>query len=174
MPKRDVLSTCFVGLLLLSCSDPVHDNAVQSLGPEDPLVGPGPDHRPGQPCLACHGGAGPAIARFVVGGTVYATQGGRQPADRALVQIEDVDGHIVIATTNSAGNFYVSVGESELRYPTQVAVSSSKGDQTSQMFSLSNRDGSCADCHLSPAGPTSPGPVFVYPAVDVGGDAAAP
>jgi hypothetical protein len=172
MRGRDILSTCGVWALL-SCSDPVHDSAVQSLGPEDPLVSPGPGHRPGQPCLACHGGSGPAIARFIVGGTVYAKQGGGQPADRALVAIEDVDGHIVTATTNSVGNFYVSVGESALRYPTQVLVSSPNGDQTSQMFSLSNRDGSCADCHFSPPGPTSPGPVFLYPGVDFGGDAAA-
>ena len=63
-------------------SNPVHDNEVAALGPEDPSVPPGPDHRPGQPCLVCHGGSGPASAQFAVGGTVYAAQIGTRAAER--------------------------------------------------------------------------------------------
>jgi hypothetical protein len=56
----------------------------------------------------------------------------------------------------------------QLHYPIQMKVISSNGAQTSQMFTVSNRDGSCADCHSNPPGPISPGPVFVFP--NLGGD----
>ena len=160
------------GLLgCLGCSDPVHDSAVAALGGEDPNVPAGPNHRPGQPCLVCHGGAGPASIQFGVGGTVYAVKGRSGPAVGALVRIEDSDGQVNEPKTNSVGNFFVSSATFAPHFPVQVQVTSPDGNQTSQMFSTSNRDGSCADCHGPSPGPSSPGPVFVYfNAVDTGGD----
>ncbi len=53
-----VLATLAVGG---ACGgDPVHDEEVAALGPEPGGGAPGPEHRPGQPCLVCHGGSGPA------------------------------------------------------------------------------------------------------------------
>ena len=52
--------------------DPVHDEQVAALGPEPAGESPGPLHRPGQPCLVCHGGLGPAHQSFSVAGTVFA------------------------------------------------------------------------------------------------------
>jgi hypothetical protein len=114
---------------------------------------------------------GPASIQFNLGGTVYLTQGRSMPASQALVQIEDIDGHILKVSTNSAGNFFVAPSQGQFHYPIQMHVTSSDGSQTEQMFSVSNRDGSCADCHVHPPGPNSPGVVFVFPNLNLGGDA---
>jgi hypothetical protein len=171
--RRHVRITVRGGLcaMAISCSDPVHDQLVQALGPEDPAVPPGPSHRPGQPCLACHGGMGPATTEFSAGGTVYMTEGRNAPADQALVQIEDIDGRVVKAPTSSVGNFFVAPSQIQFHYPILMRVMSSDGRQTEQMFSVSNRSGSCADCHFLPPGPNSPGPVFLFPNLNLGGDA---
>jgi hypothetical protein len=154
--------TLFPWLLTVAgCSDPVHDALVASLGPEDPSVGPGPTHRPGQPCVACHGDLGPAKLAFSVGGTVYQKQGSPIPAPGAQVLVEDQDGRATTIPTNAAGNFFVTPSVFLPNYPTRMRVASTDGTQVAQMISISNREGSCAMCHFDPPGPTSPGPVFI-------------
>ena len=74
---------------LFACVDEVHDQEVAALGPEQPGVPPGPTHRPGQPCVTCHGGSGPAHTQFSVGGTAYEVEGQPAPAVGASVVIED-------------------------------------------------------------------------------------
>jgi len=151
------VSTASVG-----CADEAHDEAVAALGPEQGGVSPGPLHRPGQPCITCHGGSGPAKQQFSIGGTVYDMQGQAAPSVGAKVQIEDVDGHWWDATTNAAGNFYVTLAEFEPHYPTQSTVSPADGAIPIAMVTHVSRDGSCADCHANPAGPTSAGPVYAH------------
>jgi hypothetical protein len=146
---------------LVGCADPVHDDVVRSLGPEDPNVPQGPLHRAGQPCLACHGELGPASSAFSIGGTVYAAAGQTQPALSAAVQIEDVRGNHFTVVTNSAGNFFAARNAFVPRYPIRMSVRSGDGQTIQQMLSLSARNGACADCHLDPASPTSPGHVYV-------------
>jgi hypothetical protein len=166
--EAGIVVTIGVCAMALSCGDPLHDQIVQSLGPENPGVAPGPEHRPGQPCLVCHGGMGPASVQFNLGGTVYMTEGRSEPAIQALVQIEDIDGHITQVPTNSAGNFFVAPSQAQFHYPIQMHVTSSDGRQIEQMFSVSNRAGSCADCHVNPPGPLSPGVVFLFPNLNLG------
>jgi hypothetical protein len=157
-----IVGACASGL---ACADPMHDEAVRSLGPEDPHVAVGPLHRPGQPCLTCHGGSGPASGRLSLGGTVYAVYSvlppTKQPALNAVVEIEDIDGRQHSASTNAAGNFFVLPGEFTPHYPIQMKVSSSDGAIVQQMQTFSARAGSCADCHTDPQSPTSPGPVYL-------------
>ena len=43
---------------LAACVDESHELQVQALGAEVPGVPMGPLHRPGQPCLVCHGDQG--------------------------------------------------------------------------------------------------------------------
>jgi hypothetical protein len=148
-------------LLASGCSDPVSDQLVQSLGPEDPNVPRGPNHRPGQPCLACHGGSGPAVLTLTIGGTVYAQQDKPLPAVAAQVQIVDQSGHTANLTTNPAGNFFTTAATFQPVYPFRVAQVAGADGTKVNMFSVSNREGSCAMCHFSPASPISPGPVFV-------------
>jgi hypothetical protein len=145
----------------IACVDTTHEDAVQALGPEAPGVPPGPLHRPGQPCITCHGGSGPAKQQFSIGGTVYKVQGLADPAEGAIVQIEDVAGTFWNATTNAAGNFYVALSDFAPHYPTSMQVTSADGMSTQAMASFASRDGSCADCHTSQRGPTSPGPVYL-------------
>jgi hypothetical protein len=151
----------------LSCVDVVHEDKVQALGGETPGLSPGPLHRPGQPCITCHGGSGPASAQLSVGGTVYATQGASDPAVGAQVQITDINGTIFTARTNETGNFYVTPAEWRPRYPLKIQVSLGSALQT--MNSIDNRDGSCADCHQPAPGPMSAGPVYVNRAPTKGG-----
>jgi hypothetical protein len=151
----------------LACVDPVHDADVAALGPDK--TSPGPTHRPGQPCLVCHGGSGPAGLVMSAAGTVYDTQGQPAPSVGALVQVEDVDGLIATATTNSVGNFYVTASDYAPHYPTQMQVTSPDGNTMVQMLTHSSREGSCAACHQAQPGPTSPGPVYVNIAPPSGG-----
>jgi hypothetical protein len=131
---------------LASCSsDPVHDNKVSSLGPELPGVPAGPTHRPEQPCLACHGGSGPASTQFSVGGTVFVDPG-KVPANGATVNLIDATGSTVSATTNAVGNFWVPESQWAPTFPVHV-VGVGYGSNTYEMTTHIGRDGSCATCH---------------------------
>jgi hypothetical protein len=146
----------------LGCvNNPVHDDQVDALGPEDPAVSPGPNHRPGQPCLVCHGPFGPASVQFAVAGTIYEAAGQPQPAVGAAVRIEDVTGSTVTPSTNETGNFYVLLRDYAPTYPLETAVSSADGSVVQTMQGYVARNGSCASCHKKEAGPTSAGPVVL-------------
>lgn len=133
---------------LLSCSgDPVHDDLVRGLGPE-PSGAPGPLHRAGQPCLACHGGSGPASLELSVGGTIYVQQGKTDPLEGAEVQVTDLAGRVVCsATTNAAGNFFLRRSECTMPEPAKANVLRASDGAESNMITRIGRSGSCATCH---------------------------
>ena len=143
---------------LVAC-DPVHDQQQAALGEEAPGVRTGPTHRPGQPCTVCHDGKLGSPPEFSVAGTVYRTATDSTPAVNATVTLTSADGTVYRATTNAAGNFYVEPSRFAPSYPmkTEVAL----GGVTVTMTSLIGRAGACAGCHVEPAGPTSPGHVFI-------------
>jgi len=162
MPDRSATVAGVVlaaGLLLAACVDESHELQVQALGDEAPGVKRGPLHRPGQPCLVCHGASGPSSHEFVMAGTVYAVQGQSAPARGAQVLIEDQRGSSYVATTNEVGNFYITTDQWAPTLPAQVQVS--QGDNSQQMLTHIGRDGSCSDCHTQTPGPTSPGRVYL-------------
>jgi hypothetical protein len=172
MPRRPLAIRLVAGALgaamaFAGCVDETHDLQVQALGSETPGVPRGPQHRPGQPCLVCHGGEGPASATFLMAGTVYAVQNGDAPAVGASVQIEDINGIFYTVTTNEVGNFYIRPADWSLTYPAQAQVT--LGSSMQLMGTHINRDGSCADCHTLTPGPTSPGRVFAALAPPDGG-----
>jgi hypothetical protein len=128
MRLNSLLAMATALALFGACANPVHDDAVTALGPEAPGVPPGPTHRPGQPCLTCHGGQGPASEQFSIGGTAYETQrlplsdGAPAPASAPLVgatvQLTDssslgdasdagAGNATQTTTTNSVGNFFI-------------------------------------------------------------------
>jgi hypothetical protein len=146
------------GTALTACVDESHDLQVQALGGEAPGVSPGPLHRPGQPCLVCHGADGPSRNTFVIAGTVFAVQGQSAPAPGVQVEIEDSTGSIVSLNTNEAGNFYIPTGEWSPVMPAWVPQITMA---QSQMQTHIGRDGSCADCHTLNPSSTSPGPVYL-------------
>ena len=165
-------ATSFVlATMTTSCGDPTHSNAVDALGPE-PSGGPGPTHRPGQPCLVCHGGSGPGNAQFIFAGTIYQTADAKDPAagvDVALIDAApfaadaSTGAGVIHAKSNAAGNFYVPVADFAPSYPVHVHLTAPDDDGTRkvQMTSHIGRDGSCAGCHVDPAGSRSPGHVFL-------------
>ncbi len=156
--------TKYLPLLLVlagpaGCIDATHDKAVDALGGEAPGVRPGPLHRPGQPCVTCHGGEGPGNSEFSLAGTVYLVSGQATPAPNVIVQLEDSTGVAGTIPTNDVGTFYVDANVWRPKYPVQVTVI--YGTLDKQMQTVIGRAGSCADCHTDPPGMLSPGRVYV-------------
>lgn len=137
--------------------DPVHSDAVASLGPEQGDVRKGPEHRPGQPCLVCHGGSGPGGARFGVAGTVFASEASPTAVSNIVVHLKDATGAEHDVTTNAAGNFYT---DWQPTYPLRVELRPEGGDPVVMRTSI-GRDGSCGGCHLATKGPRSAGRVVL-------------
>jgi hypothetical protein len=154
---RATLAIAFV--LVAAACDPVHDNAVNALGGEAPGVPPGPMHRPGQPCLLCHGGQGSDPPAFSMAGTVFAGSGATSPQVGAVVTLQDAAGTVATATTNAAGNFYLTPSQFSPKFPVHV-TSVASGSASVTMHSHIGGNGSCAGCHADPSGPDSPGHVY--------------
>ncbi|MGH7286350.1 MAG: hypothetical protein ACRELY_32935 [Polyangiaceae bacterium] len=151
-------------LLATSCSlDPVRDEDQADLGDEARGVGPGPLHRPGQPCLVCHDGS--TASAWSMAGTVYAVRGEDAPLSGASVILTDATLATFTATTNEAGNFYIEPSTWQPTYPVRVSVS--LGDFTSTMTTIIGRDGSCAGCHVDPASRVVVGRVYLAPTSDL-------
>lgn len=128
----------------------------------------GPLHRPGQPCLTCHGASGPSDTELAYAGTIYDTPSGDVPSRGAVVHIVGADGVDHRLLTNCAGNFFVSTGEVEASFPARVSVETDVNETV--MLSLMNRSGSCNDCHGSAPSRTSPGFVWVPGEAETSGD----
>ena len=153
------LALCAALLTAISCADVSHEDAVDALGGETP-GGPSPFHRPGQPCVTCHGELGPAESEFSLAGTVYLVRNAEDPAVGAFIQIQDSAGQVVTLQTNEAGNFWLTPAQWEPVYPIQTRVR--WGRITKQMNQPINRAESCADCHVPPKpSRTSPGRVYI-------------
>jgi hypothetical protein len=157
--KVVVRYTLCAAFCMLAACDPVVDNAIQALGSESNGVRPGPRHRPGQPCLLCHDGAIGDPREFSVAGTVFLHQSGSAAADGATIELHGADGTTQRVGANSAGNFYLSPGEFTPKFPLEVDVV--YRGATVKMHGTIGRDGACASCHVDPAGPASPGQVYV-------------
>lgn len=122
----------------------------------------GDEHRPGQPCLVCHGAEySPGGDVFEVAGTIYETIDSQTGLDDVDVIITDADDREIRLRSNRAGNFYLEEGDATIRYPLTVAIES--GGQRMQMTSPILREGSCAHCHTKD-GPSesSVGRVFLW------------
>lgn len=114
-------------------------------------------HRPGQPCLVCHDGAIGDPGAFSVAGTIFEAAGSTTPVNGATIHLTDVTGATHTATSNEAGNFYITPSEFTPHYPMTATVTSA--GNTISMQSLISRNGACAGCHVDPVGAGSPGRV---------------
>jgi len=153
-----------LGLLGLLACDPVQSDEIAALGGEAPGVPEGPLHRPGQPCVLCHDGAGGDPSAFSVAGTVFETPSTSAGASGVTVAMTDSTGSTHSATTNAAGNFYVTPSEWTPTYPITTTTLES-GRVSTPMYGEIGRNGSCAGCHSYPAaaGAGSPGRVSLVP-----------
>ena len=158
MRTRALLASLALAALGASC-DPVHDDAVSALGGETPGVPPGPLHRAGQPCLLCHDGAAGDPPAFSMAGTIFEDANALAPLVGGVVTLQGKDGSTMTATTNAAGNFYLTPREYLPDYPVHV-TSVASGSVSVTMHSHIGRNGSCAGCHFDPAGQGSPGHVY--------------
>jgi hypothetical protein len=147
-----------------SCNlDPVHRAGVNNLGPEQPDLYPPESefHRPGEPCVLCHGKSGPADDEFVLAGTIFwgPDDYGRR-VDHAYVRIKDATKTTKCFVTNCNGNFYVRPGDFRgLTFPLLVSVERAKNpggntpdaEETLRIRRMTGhigREASCATCHI--------------------------
>lgn len=150
-----------------------------ALGPDDaPLDGL---HRPGQPCLVCHGPDDTQGQQFAIAGTIYEHAADTVGMNHAWVTIVDATGAAYQVRSNEAGNIMIQVRPDLVDAPTpyeggitlipntpvfplQVAsVSDESGTVVNQMLSQIHREGSCAGCHTGDSSATSPGRVWLAP-----------
>jgi len=159
---RHLLSSMLAAVTMASAigaCDPVREDAISALGGEAPGVPRGPLHRPGQPCLLCHDGAPGDPAALSIAGTVYAGGNTLAPEVGATVALQSADGTNATATTNAAGNFFLTPDIYAPKYPVHV-ISITQSNASVTMHSHIGGNGSCAGCHSDPPGPASPGHVY--------------
>ncbi|MFO0552169.1 MAG: hypothetical protein U0271_27530 [Polyangiaceae bacterium] len=151
------LGACALTMLsVYGCFNPVADEQIEALGGELANVPPSEYHRPGQPCVVCHGVYGGESPSMVLGGTVFADQRSFLPVEGAEVVIYDSVGDVYTMTSNCIGNFWLERGDkipqfplaAEIRCPTYDANGNPlEGVKVRSMNSWISRDGSCATCH---------------------------
>jgi hypothetical protein len=173
------LRALVLSAMLVQCNDPLHQQRVDALGGEAAGVSPGATHRPGQPCLTCHGGQGPADAEFSVAGTIFQTaERGSPGLAGGTVILNDSNDATIQAATNEAGNFYLKTSEWAPAFPLHDITLDYAGIKPPRpkMHTRIGRDGSCAMCHFDPSDPekladrTTPGHVYlVLEAADLPG-----
>lgn len=148
-PTASAIATVLLAAAVLACGcrhDPAAQAIIDGLPPDS--APNGPQHRAGQPCLACHDKYGGAT-ELAVAGTVYALDATKTkivPAPNMRVVIVDSNnGDSRKTCTNAAGNFFLTAASwPDITFPLTPTV----GGIT--MTSLIGRDGSCASCHQLP------------------------
>ncbi len=151
---------------LAGCGNPALDVQIDALGGEVPGVEPGEFHRPGQPCLVCHGPYGGASPQMLVAGTIFAVPTGDKPipVEGAEITIYDsLKTYTVKKKTNCVGNFYVEKGETDVLFPMGVTITcpTTGGETVAQgMMTQISREGSCNACHQGDRNQGSPGWVY--------------
>lgn len=149
MPSRlAAIARVIVALTSGACVDPAHDGAVDALGGEAAGVAPGPRHRAGQPCLACHDGRGPGNSNFSIAGTIYATRSGAAALDGAQVTVQDATGAQRVLRTNDVGNFYIETKEWSPTFPLFVRLDFNGKKKIMQ--TRIDLTASCGFCHAGP------------------------
>jgi len=152
---------------LAGCGNPALDTQINELGGEVPGVEASEYHRPGQPCLVCHGPYDGAKPQMLIGGTIFAlpTSGKPTPVEGAKVFFSDSAGQMATSKeTNCVGNFYIEKGEVDLVFPMAVTIECpdpNGGPATQQaMTTQISREGSCNACHKGDRNQGSPGWIF--------------
>ncbi len=153
-----------------SCSDPVHDQEVAALGPENPKIPQGQYHRAGQPCTYCHGPEGPAQTQFALAGTIFwqpfeqpSGKQGELGANAAVVSVVDDLGATILIQTNCVGNFWITPGAGSFnpQFPILVSVFPPGSQSPQVMFTEIGRASSCGECHADPPNYNAVGHVYL-------------
>jgi hypothetical protein len=169
-----VLATA--ALCLFGCGNPVVDVKIAALGGEVIGVEPGEYHRPGQPCLVCHGVYGGASPLMSIAGTIFASPIDKlpTPAPGVNVVITDAFGNKngkgptetpPERKTNCVGNFFFRKDELNPGFPLEAKIecpTKPGSDETAGIYMSSriSREGSCGACHQGARDQGSPGWVY--------------
>jgi hypothetical protein len=169
-----------------SCvNDPVQNTRLTAFGDDFPVgLEETAYHRPGQPCVTCHGDRGSASPKFAAAGTIFwgscnitKTEAADEklknercdltPVRDAEIRIVSASGRTSCAVTNCWGNFTFPVtGSNSVDFPFLVSIAKKGLDgqylQQAQMGGHVSREGSCSGCHDNPRRADSPGQVFLY------------
>lgn len=107
-------------------------------------------HNAGQPCMPCHGPSGSANKPFLIGGTVYQDYDGTKAAVGVEVRVVDGNGKAASAYSDSAGNFYILSGATNVALPAVVGVRNAQF-QRPMITQLTGAMGACGQggCHVS-------------------------
>jgi hypothetical protein len=177
MHRRTRISIVIIPVVLLGAaslafssacvSNPVPDAEIDSLGPD--TTDPGPDHRPGQPCVICHSSGGPASDDpFAVGGTVFHDPASSVGVNGAKILFVDSIGSSPKndVVTTASGNFFVREADWSPSFPFYVNVFNPADGTTGVMQSHVGRQPSCASCHRDAFTPAealySVGHIYLY------------
>lgn len=152
VPRLTLAVALVLGTTIASCSDPVRDGRIKSLGEEAQNVPIGEFHRAGQSCVLCHGKDGPAAGKpFSIAGTIFAQPGPATGVDKVTVAFTDSGGSQFTTQTNCVGNFFVRPDQWDPAFPVLVRIF--KGDRSKTMQGQIGRERSCAFCHRDPFEP---------------------
>lgn len=144
-----LLSAVIMLVGFAACFDKVQADEEAAQGSETPGIGPGPRHRAGQNCTACHGPVGGEGPEISVGGTVYRTKEAEIPAVGAKVFVTDNTNVTREFTTNDVGNFHAPKESWDPVFPLKIVVEYAEEGVAcrEEMFSVIRRDGGCGKCH---------------------------
>jgi len=114
---------------------------------------------PGGDCTGCHvrRGEGPV---YEIAGTVYfdyADADNCNGVDGAEVVVTDANGTEFTATSNAAGNFFLTPGQANVTYPASVVVRY-QGGERAMVNTIA--DGNCNVCHTVDGTQAAPGRVI--------------
>jgi hypothetical protein len=168
-PLSLLLGALAVSVVAPSCQDPVHDQEVAALGPENPQVPRGQYHRAGQPCTVCHGPEGPAQTQFSIAGTIFwepfvqasGTNQGELGANNATVSLIDDLGATIQVSSNCVGNFWVTPAVYNPAFPVLAKIFAEGTTYSGDMFTQISRAGSCAECHSDPPSYNAVGHIYL-------------
>ena len=154
---------------IAGCGNPVTDDKIAALGPEAAGVEKSEYHRPGQPCILCHGPYGGAKPEMSVAGTVFGIPARKNKpsvgVEDVVVTITDSFGDVKTKKTNCVGNFFITADEWQPGFPLAAKIEyptpgGGKSTTAAYMSTRIGRDGSCAGCHEGPRSTESPGGVY--------------
>ena len=158
-----VLAALVLGAL--SCGNPALDPRIEALGDEKPGVEEGEFHRPGQPCLLCHGKYQGVEPEMSVAGTIYGTPASETPVEDVRVTLVDAQGETRTVKSNCIGNFFITREQWDPLFPLHAEIEyalpgAPESTKRVVMSTRINRDGSCAGCHVGTPNQGSPGWVY--------------
>jgi len=168
---------CLLLPALGGCGNPSLDVEIKALGGEVPGVPETAFHRPGQPCIHCHGPYKGAKPEMAIAGTIFAIPTGKGgipvPVNNAKITVTDALGRVngvesppatpPTKVTNCAGNFFFTTDEIKPAFPYEVKVECPEPNDmntirsTRTMLTRISREGSCNACHQGAQDQSSPG-----------------